>query len=236
MEIVGRTTDHESVESTMKQGPHDDADALERLSAMVDGEAESGAVERLCAAWREQPATRAWWHAYHLIGDVLRSEDLSSNAKHDAEFLRAVRERLAKEPAVIAPAAPAKVPAVRATENATDGERSSRWRNWSASVAVAAGFVAVAGVLLVTQVPAPTPAPVLAGANDAGGIRNASGPVPALAGAADAEPQSVVGSGKVIRDARLEHYLAAHKQFAGSSALGVPSGFLRGATAEVPGR
>lgn len=221
----------------MKQWPQDDPDALERLSAMVDGEAESSAVERLCTVWREQPAVRAWWHAYHLIGDVLRSEDLSSNAKHDAAFLRAVRERLAKEPVVIAPAPQAKLPAVREVQDTADSARSSRWRSWSASIAVAAGFVAVVGVLLVTQAPAPAPVPVLAGAIDAGGIRNTGAPVAPLAAAApDTEPQSVVGSGKVIRDARLEHYLAAHKQFAGSSALGVPSGFLRGATVEVPGR
>jgi sigma-E factor negative regulatory protein RseA len=44
------------------------------------------------------------------------------------------------------------------------------------------------------------------------------------------EPQTVVASGQVIRDARLDRYLDAHKQFAGSSALGVPSAFLRSAT------
>ena len=45
-----------------------------------------------------------------------------------------------------------------------------------------------------------------------------------------AEPQALVANGKLIRDARLDSYLAAHKQFAGTSALGVPSGFLRSAT------
>jgi sigma-E factor negative regulatory protein RseA len=45
------------------------------------------------------------------------------------------------------------------------------------------------------------------------------------------EPQALIANGKLIRDARLDRYLAAHKQFAGSSALGVPSGFLRNATA-----
>jgi len=220
----------------MKQWPQDDPDALERLSAMVDGEVEGAGVERLCAAWREQPAARASWHAYHLIGDVLRSEDLSSDAKRDAEFLRVVRERLAKEPVVLAPASD-KAPADPAPSVAAGNQHRSRLRNWSAAVAVAAGFVAVGGVLLVTQAPAPVPTPTLAGTPDAGSVRNAGGPAPMLAGTAvDAEPQSVVGSGKVIRDARLEHYLAAHKQFAGSSALGVPSGFLRGATAEVPSR
>jgi sigma-E factor negative regulatory protein RseA len=40
----------------------------------------------------------------------------------------------------------------------------------------------------------------------------------------------------MLRDARLDLYMSAHKQFAGSTALGVPSGFLRNAAAEVPAR
>jgi sigma-E factor negative regulatory protein RseA len=220
----------------MNQWSQDDPEALERLSAMVDGEAESGAVDRLCAAWREQPAARASWHAYHLIGDVLRSEDLSSDAQRDAAFLRAVRERLAREPVVLAPSKEDSAPSVSAPRGASVANtRPSRWRTWSASIAVAAGFVAVAGALLVTQALAPLPAPALAGAADTGSVTSSGAPA-AVAASVDAEPQSVVGSGKVIRDARLEHYLAAHKQFAGSSALGVPSGFLRAATAEVPNR
>jgi len=220
----------------MKQWPKDDPDALESLSAMVDGEAEGPVVERLCAAWRDEPAARASWHAYHLIGDVLRSDDLCSNARRDAAFLHAVRTRLAKEPVVLAPKPyAARRPASTMAEAATHG-RASRWGTWSASIAVAAGFVAVVGVLLVTQVPAPAPAPVLAGAPESNAVRNVAAQAPGVAAVAEAEPQSVVGSGKVIRDARLEHYLAAHKQFAGSSALGVPSGFLRGATVEVPNR
>ena len=54
--------------------------------------------------------------------------------------------------------------------------------------------------------------------------------------AGPAEPVIRGKTGQVIRDARLDRYLAAHKQFAGSSALGVPSAYLRNATAEVPGR
>jgi sigma-E factor negative regulatory protein RseA len=51
-----------------------------------------------------------------------------------------------------------------------------------------------------------------------------------------AEPQTFVASNQLIRDARLDRYLAAHQQFAGSSALGMPSAYLRNATAEIPGR
>ena len=58
----------------------------------------------------------------------------------------------------------------------------------------------------------------------------------ALASTAFAEPPAVVANGKLIRDARLDQYLAAHKQFGGSSALGVPSGFLRSATYDASER
>jgi sigma-E factor negative regulatory protein RseA len=56
--------------------------------------------------------------------------------------------------------------------------------------------------------------------------------------AADAagEPQTQVADGNLVRDARLERYFAAHTQFSGSSALGVPSGFLRAATTQTPDR
>jgi sigma-E factor negative regulatory protein RseA len=57
-----------------------------------------------------------------------------------------------------------------------------------------------------------------------------------MAAAEPVEPVAVVMNGKVIRDARLERYLAAHKQFSGSSALGVPSAFLRSATVETEAR
>ena len=36
--------------------------------------------------------------------------------------------------------------------------------------------------------------------------------------------------GTMVRDARLEELLVAHKQFGGTSALQMPSGFLRNAT------
>jgi sigma-E factor negative regulatory protein RseA len=51
---------------------------------------------------------------------------------------------------------------------------------------------------------------------------------------ASLESEPVVADVRLIRDAQLDRYLAAHKQFAGSSALGVPSAFLRGATVDAP--
>jgi len=98
---------------------------------------------------------------------------------------------------------------------------------------VAAGFVAVAGVLVVTRVstPAPVAAPQFALAPPAASMAAPVAVVDSLA-----EPQTLVANGQLIHDVRLDQYLAAHKQFSGSSALGVPSGFLRGATYDASGR
>jgi len=51
-----------------------------------------------------------------------------------------------------------------------------------------------------------------------------------------APQQLVVASpqGPMVRDARLEELLAAHKQLGGTSALQESSGFLRNATFETP--
>ena len=71
----------------------------------MDGEADASAAAGMLRAWRDDAAGRAAWHAYHLIGDVLRSEDLRSAPRRDAAFLAALRARLDAEPALLAPAA-----------------------------------------------------------------------------------------------------------------------------------
>ncbi len=80
-----------------------DPQQFEDLSALADGELEAGAALRVCRTWREQSAVRERWHGYQLIGDVLRSDDLASTARHDEDFLLALRARLAAEPVVLAP-------------------------------------------------------------------------------------------------------------------------------------
>ncbi|HKW82247.1 MAG TPA: sigma-E factor negative regulatory protein [Burkholderiaceae bacterium] len=206
----------------------DDA-ARERLSALVDGELEANVVMHACAAWHDAEQ-RSTWHAYQLIGDVLRSDDLASEPGRDPAFLRALRDRLAAEPVVLAP---------RPIELATSAEPSpgARHRGWTwvGASAAAAGFVAVAGVLVLTRTPSASPT-VQPGASDSIAlVAPPTQPTPVAAVQTTnsvTEPQALVANGKLIRDARLDRYLAAHKQFAGTSALGVPSGFLRSATTD----
>ena len=210
-----------------------DAAALERLSALVDGELDGDAAAQACGDWREHGEARASWHAYHLIGDVLRSDDLARDPARDLGFLASLRARMQDEPVVLAPQPLEPVvstaPAIVHTAN---GARGNRW-SWIAPSAVAAGFVAVTGVVMLTRGPgAPADAPV--GASSLAQVAPAAQPMAASALASTtlpSDPPVQIASGKLIRDARLDRYLAAHKQFAGSSALGVPSGFLRNATA-----
>ncbi|HZE92501.1 MAG TPA: sigma-E factor negative regulatory protein [Rhizobacter sp.] len=193
----------------------------EDLSSLMDGELNAGDVGKACARWREDPDARGSWHLYQLIGDVLRSEDLASPLQRDQAFLSALQRRLEKEPVVLAPS-----PAVA-------HERSPR-RTWTGAAAVAAGFAAVAGVLVVTQMSGSSPDPQTYAS--APSVDRLSSPVQAVnlqaasgIEASAVNAQVIVPNGQLIRDVRLDEYLAAHKKFGGSSALGSPSGFLRNA-------
>lgn len=223
----------------MSSESESDASALENLSALSDGELDSTAAARACSAWRDDAAMRSSWHAYQLIGDVLRSEDLASTAQRDAAFLAAVRSRLADEPVVLAPESAPQLVAEPAPQVAHAG-RSARW-SWMAPSAVAAGFVLVAGALIVTRTPLPNGAGLLDSTMARVGFGSPTSQVvsaPTLAASESVmqAPTEVAVNGRMLRDPRLESYLKAHQQFAGSSALGVPSGFLRNAAAEVPTR
>ncbi len=215
--------------------------ARERLSELVDGELDGRAVAQACGQWRESAEAQSTWHAYQLIGDVLRSDDLAGDPVHDARFLAAFRARLATEPVVLAPQPleSSLLGAQIAPAGVAHGASGGRW-SWKLPAAVAAGFMAVAGVLVLTSAPGTLPglatADTLARAAPAQGVAQVA-TASLQAGPTATEPQTLVASGQLIRDARLDRYLDAHKQFAGSSALGVPSGFLRSATTvSVPDR
>ncbi|AKJ31162.1 sigma-E factor negative regulatory protein [Caldimonas brevitalea] len=219
------------------------AEARERLSALSDGEAGAEELHSTLSGWREDAAVRAGtcetWHVYHLIGDVMRSDDLCGHGEDD-KFLARLRERLAQEAVVMAPApSTARVDAPDATVQVANGAPIAvRRRSWVAPMAAAAGVMAVAGVLVVTRVS--TPGGALTGAPQmvqAGAPGVVAAPLQTVAASTPAQPETEIAVGHgLLRDPRLDQYLSAHKQFGGSSALGVPSGFLRSATYEGQNR
>ena len=82
----------------------DDDACRERLSALMDGELTGAELDRACGHWRDAPDSRATWHAFHLIGDVLRSDDLAGGAERNAAFVESLRVRMRAEHVVLAPA------------------------------------------------------------------------------------------------------------------------------------
>lgn len=194
---------------------------LQDLSAMMDGHLAEAEAARLCRDWRDDAELRVTWHAYHLIGDVMRSDDLAKLPRHDEAFLCALRQRLVDEPVVMAPAA-----------TVVAAPPARRRRAWLAPAAVAAGFVAVAGVLVVTRMtdPATDRSGLLAGAPAAPtGVVKVSGGAAVTAPAAPA-----VVDDMLIRDARLDRYLEAHRQY--GSVTMVPGGVVRSTATAAPQR
>lgn len=212
----------------------------EELSALLDGELQGVPVERICSEWRADERSRLTWHSYALIGDVLRCEDLAHSCASDEQFLRDFRKRMAAEPVVLAP---------RAFQHSVEGSsgdgESPTVRPgpaWAWPAALAAGFVVVVGAVVGVQNPGVTasPEPQIS-AVPAG---NSPESLMKVSRTEDAAPPSdvypagmeLVFDGQIIRDPRLDRYLLAHKQFAGTSVLGPSSGLLRNAAVEVPER
>lgn len=179
------------------------------LSDLMDGHLDAANVDGACTAWKVDPRVRECWHTYHLIGDVLRSDELSSVPARDAAFLDSLRRRLAAEPVPLAPWASPSAPPVVAPGPAATGRRHRP--SWQlASAAAAAGFVAVAGVLVVLRPTAQAPAQPGAAT---------------LASNVPAEP--AVANGRMIRDAQLDRYLSAHRRVSNGASLAMPGAVVR---------
>ena len=208
--------------TTSSPPPMDRSVVLQTLSALHDGQADEAQSRQACDGWRHDPEVRSQWHAWQLIGDVMRSEDLASEACHDVAFLHRLRTRLQAEPVVLAPgrlvadeaawqeeAARLEAPQVRP---ALVGVRP---RRWAAPAAVAAGFMAVAGALVVLQTSGP----------EAGqGTGSLAMRAPAGATSTATAVATAPGGEVMVRNADLDRYLAAHRQFAQGPALAAPGG------------
>jgi sigma-E factor negative regulatory protein RseA len=213
----------------------------EQVSALADGhlqgEAFAAAIEAVCT----EGDSRAAWHTYHVVGDVLRSGSHSACSDSSA-FLARFQQRLAAEPVIAMPAlqpvaAPAAVQVQRRADAAN--EPVFRWK----LVAGAASMVAVAAIswTLIGNGTASSQA----GAQIAAQQQPAVNSVLAAAAVNNQQPASttltptrvMVGNGNpqvMLRDPRLDQLLEAHQQAGGASQM--PSGFLRNATFEGPTR
>lgn len=195
-----------------RQSESDESSArlASRLSALVDGEASEAECTALLQAWRQDTRTRSDWQLYHLIGDVMRSDDLAQSPAEGARFAAAVTARLAAEPVVLAPAPVAAAVVSRSVAR-------SRRRLWSGSAAVAAGVFSVVGVTVMLRGTDNAAAPQQMAQAQAAPVAVAAPVVRANVGL---RTDAVA----LVRDPELDRYLQAHRQQVRGLGLASPEG------------
>jgi sigma-E factor negative regulatory protein RseA len=188
----------------------------ELISALADGQLHGEAFARGVEIAAGDPVGREAWHTYHLIGDVLRSGELAAGTMPTA-FLSRLQLRLSQEQRAIAFGQQPTVlpPSPPVTQRSAANDSNFRWK-------LVAGFASVAAMAAIGW----TLFAGLAGKPEQAQMAAAQGGT-VLAGSE---------RGVMIRDPRLDEFLAAHRQLGGASALQMPAGFLRNATFEGGGR
>jgi len=205
---------------------------LELVSALADGQLHDDEYARALAFVNETEDARLTWHAYHVVGDVLRS-GTAVNADRDAAFLGRLRRSLQQEAPPVANEVTIDLIAAHEVSMVDRGlnglneeaanESRYRWKWW-------AGLASLATISLIGW-------QVLVVGSD-------PGVTPQLAQVTPVKPEVTSSSQLVvsrepqvmIRDPQLDALLAAHRQFGGTSALQMPTGFLRNATFEGAAR
>ena len=204
----------------------------ENISALADGQLHGDEFAR-AAEWAAQDADgQITWQTYHVVGDLLRTGEWDAGSR-DAAFMARFKVRLQQEPL---PSRLSEIPELIATKaidalardqksfkNEAANDATYRWKRL-------AGFASVLAVVAVGFL--------------ASGMWDGQRGSPQLAQAAAEAIQpsqaasALAGDGPnvMIRNSELDALLAAHRQFGGTTAFQVPTGFLRNATFEGGGR
>ncbi|WP_114973154.1 sigma-E factor negative regulatory protein [Rhodoferax ferrireducens] len=203
----------------------------ELVSALVDGELRGDVFARTVEWTGDAEDGRLTWHAYHVVGDVLRSGEATISDR-DAAFMQRLKLGLQQETSRVSrvnaldliadDAVSTEASALSRPNNEVANDAVFRWKLLAGLASLAAvsviGWQAVGAwgdqreVLQLAQ--------VQTGQVDAALPQTAAADAPQV----------------MIRDPQLDALLAAHRQFGGTSALQMPAGFLRNATFEGAAR
>ena len=211
-----------------------------QLSALADGEL-YGEEFAEAMVWFEGDSpqaeqTRATWRSLHVVGDVLRSDELAA-CHGDTAFLTRLQDTLKQEARLQPAMLPSSnrgvdaVPHVQSAPLESANEPVFRWK-WAAGLASAAAVLAVSWNL-VGGVTAGAGAQLAQNGTSSTALAvqaaDASSAVSQVA-AAVSNDTSGSGAAVMLRNPQLDAMIAAHSQLGGGSALQMPSGFLRNAT------
>ena len=197
-----------------------DNTAGDLVSALIDGRLSDSELGNAFDLLGKSGQAVQTWHAYQVVGDVLRSAELAP-ATDDLAFWKKLEEQLQMGGETLAEDADTGVwlaansSGVQQSANAA----SLRWK-WFASAAMSA-LVVVVGAQVWTRIE-----PQHGGGGEA--AQMAAVPMSVPVGTAQNN------DGVMIRDPALDALMAAHQQLGGHSALQGPNGFLRNATFERP--
>lgn len=205
----------------------DDVQDAQWVSLLADGELSAQDLGRAMTHLENADEVHQTWDSYHLIGEVMRSGQAGARA-HNPEFMQKLRRKLDLETIeiVAVDATPIRARGLKDIKAASANDPWWRRVAGFASVALVSVLAWQGYVLLDGH--GSSGAPQLAQAGGSGTVLATARPaLPATATsvAATGEQQLVM-----LRDPRLDALLAAHRQFGGTSALQMPSGFLRNAT------
>lgn len=216
-------------------------ESAERVSALVDGQLKGDGFGQCMHELQRNPQMQANWDTYHVIGRVMRSGPASAQGA-DAAFVARLSKRLAQEAIQIEP-----VPAMTIVLSKNDLQQAAANRDhWRRVAGLASVMLVVVlawqGFGTVVQAPS------------SGQIAQVVVPVEASSGQRAAlvhpDPQGQVmlrsdgtsvlmantDAPVMIRDPQLDALLAAHRNFAGASALQMAPGFVHNANYEEVGR
>ena len=203
----------------------------EWISALADGQLLGhDFAQALNRVATETDAVQCW-KTYHLIGDVLRSPELARPDDGGA-FLARLRASLELESPCPTPdiahfTDPEMIARNAVATTASREKNTSKVESANAAVfswKLVAGMASVAAVAAIGW----------GAAGQFGATANPTRLAVLPTGSQLAAP--AVGGQVVLRDARLDELLNAHKQSGGSSALHMSAGFLRNATYESASR
>lgn len=204
----------------------------ERISAMADGQLDRDEFERALDELDQAEDALSVWRTYHLVGEVLRSGEQALSQSGKAGFLAELDLRIqseagsansSSETEIVPKTAPVRSASQINTQRINNQSANDPYGAWKQ----VAGFAFFAAVMIVTM------GYLNRGPSDSTLV---SLPKSAALTTASYSSSDDPTNALMLRDPWLDQLLSNHRQFGGTSALQMPTGFLRNATFETAAR